>query len=59
MKNCDNCGALIRTDDKYCRNCGILIKSNFYVLLYNIFEIIIIFGIIFFVLLFISSYFLE
>ena len=59
MKKCKNCNAIIRDDDQYCRNCGILIQSKFYTILFNLFTILMIIGIIFFVLLFIASYIVE
>ncbi|MBR3162441.1 MAG: hypothetical protein IKF19_06910 [Bacilli bacterium] len=59
MKKCKNCSAIIRDNDRYCRNCGILIPSNFYELVCNIFIIFMILGIIFFAILFITSYVVE
>lgn len=59
MKKCKNCNAIIRDDDQYCRNCGILIQSKFYTILCNLFTILMIIGIIFFVLIFIASYIVE
>lgn len=59
MKRCNNCNAVIRDEDKYCRNCGIYISGEVYSIMYNIFSILIVAGIVFFILLFIASYFLE
>ena len=59
MKKCKNCDALIRDNDKYCRNCGIPLHGDLYILICNIFTVFIVLGIIFFVLLFIASYFVE
>lgn len=59
MQKCKNCNAIIREDDKYCRNCGILIKGKFYAIIYNLFTVLIVIGIIFFILLFIASYIVE
>ena len=56
MKKCINCKRYVRDDDKYCRQCGTMIISNKSYIIINIVSIILIIGIIFMILLFISSY---
>lgn len=56
MKNCVNCNAIIREEDRYCRNCGIKIPSKIYVIGCNLFSIFLSLTIFGFIILVIASY---
>ena len=56
MKKCINCNGYVKDDDKYCHNCGIMIINSKKYIFIDILNIIFIIGIIFMILLFISSY---
>ena len=56
MKKCLNCKSVVRENDIYCRNCGCSLQSNTSYVLLNVLSVFLIFGIIFMIILFISSY---
>ena len=56
MKSCYNCKGTNRDTDTYCRNCGCLIQSNKNYIITNVISIFLGIGILFMILLLISSY---
>lgn len=59
MQKCKNCNSLIRDNDKYCRNCGIKISSKAYVIICNIYSILLAIAIIGFAILVIVSFLID
>ena len=59
MKECFNCNAKIKDNDKYCRNCGAKIRSNAYYILIGVFTKIVFIILIFLILLFVASYMIN
>jgi len=59
MKKCKNCNAIIREEDKYCRNCGVVIPSKLYNIVCDIYTVLIVLGILFFIVLIVASYIID
>lgn len=57
MKRCYNCKRINRDKDKYCRNCGYAMKKNIYYIIINIGTVLAFLGLIFVIILFITSYY--
>ena len=59
MKKCYNCKGINRDTDVYCRNCGYVMKSNVYYVFLNIGTILAFLALLFIIILFIVSYFVN
>lgn len=59
MKKCANCNGAIRENDIYCRNCGLSVKSNGYYVLLDILIALASIALVFIIILYITSYFVN